>query len=67
MAGLWGAATALLALVPSFDGWLGLLGLGESFGGVGALALPWGDGVWGDPRGLRQVLRGRPHTRPTWR
>lgn len=42
VAGLWGAATALLELVPSLDGRLGLLG--ESFGGgIGALALPWDD------------------------
>ncbi|GGX31334.1 hypothetical protein GCM10010321_52880 [Streptomyces chartreusis] len=36
VAGLWGAATALLDLVPSLDGRLG--------GGIGALALPWDDG-----------------------
>ncbi|MFJ3666969.1 acetylxylan esterase [Streptomyces sp. NPDC090106] len=42
VAGLWGAAAALLELVPSLDGRLGLLG--ESFGGgIGALALPWDD------------------------
>ncbi|WP_328491921.1 acetylxylan esterase [Streptomyces sp. NBC_00414] len=45
VAGLWGAASALLELVPSptLDGRrLGYLG--ESFGGgIGALALPWDD------------------------
>ncbi|MFJ5177383.1 acetylxylan esterase [Streptomyces griseoviridis] len=42
VAGLWGAASALLELVPSLEGRLGYLG--ESFGGgIGALALPWDD------------------------
>ncbi|MDQ1033977.1 cephalosporin-C deacetylase [Streptomyces sp. V3I8] len=43
VAGLWGAASALLELAPSLDG--DRLGyLGESFGGgIGALALPWDD------------------------
>ncbi|MFD5015991.1 hypothetical protein [Streptomyces chartreusis] len=61
VAGLWGAATALLDLVPSLDGRLGLLG--ESFG---ALALPWDDGGWGDPR-PDAGASGPPCTRPTWR